>query len=123
MSKTVKWIIAVAAVLLLAAAVVLGFGIVMPWYQAESADSYCVELLIPAASGEEAAKATYRDVVQGTSTNLLALGDGEAKVTELYGENYVEDGTAYVCTRNDSQLFIIVENGSVVSIEYRMVVA
>ena len=58
-----------------------------------------------------------------TTTEGLALGDDAAKVTELYGENYVEEGTAYVYTRTDSQLFVIVENGSVVSIEYRMVVA
>ena len=58
-----------------------------------------------------------------TTTEGLALGDDEAKVAELYGDNYEEDGTAYVYTKTDSQLFIIVENGSVVSIEYRMVVA
>lgn len=58
-----------------------------------------------------------------TTTEGLALGDDAAKVTELYGENYVEEGTAYVYTRTDSQLFVIVENGSVVSIEYRMIVA
>lgn len=58
-----------------------------------------------------------------TTTEGLALGDDEAKVTELYGEDYEVDGTAYVYTRTDSQLFVIVENGSVVSIEYRMVVA
>ncbi|MBR3972821.1 MAG: hypothetical protein IKJ99_02575 [Oscillospiraceae bacterium] len=58
-----------------------------------------------------------------TTTEGLALGDDEAKVAELYGENYEVDGTAYVYTKTGSQLFIIVENGSVVSIEYRMVVA
>ena len=58
-----------------------------------------------------------------TTTEGLALGDDEAKVAELYGENYEVDGTAYVYTKTGSQLFVIVENGSVVSIEYRMVVA
>ena len=110
MSKTKKWIIIVLSVLLLAAAVVVGFGILLPWHQAqtampeghmevrrletgelqlswpeaEKADSYCVELLIPAASEEEEPELIYQDVVQGTSTNLLALlEDDEVRILRV----------------------------------------
>ena len=110
MSKIVKWIIAVAAGLLLAAGAVFGFGFVLPWHQAqtampegtmevrrlesgelqltwpeaEHADSYCVELLIPASSEDEDPETVYRDVVQGTSTNLLALlEDGEERILRI----------------------------------------
>lgn len=50
----------------------------------------------------------------------LCLGDDAAKAQELYGENYREDGTARVYVNGDSQLFLIVENETVISIEYRL---
>jgi len=50
----------------------------------------------------------------------LCLGDDAAKALELYGENYRENGTARVYVNGDSQLFLIVENETVVSIEYRL---
>jgi hypothetical protein len=55
-----------------------------------------------------------------TTTEGLALGDDAARVIELYGENYTEVGTAYVYTRSNTQLLLIMQNGVVVSIEYRM---
>lgn len=50
----------------------------------------------------------------------LCLGDDAAKALELYGENYQEDGTARVYTNGNCKLFLIVENETVVSIEYRL---
>lgn len=48
----------------------------------------------------------------------LYLGDDAARVIELYGENYTENGTAMVYTRPNSMLTVILQNGYVVSIEY-----
>lgn len=50
----------------------------------------------------------------------LALGDDLAKVIDTYGEDYAQDGTAYVYYRTNTLLSIIVENETVVSIEYRL---
>lgn len=58
-----------------------------------------------------------------TTNEGLALGDDVSKVVDLYGENYVEDGDSYVYTRTEGQLIVILQDGVVVSIEYRMVVA
>ena len=55
-----------------------------------------------------------------TTPEGLALGDEEAKITEIYGGNFVQEGTSYVYTREGTVLSIIVQNGTVVSIEYRM---
>ena len=50
----------------------------------------------------------------------LAQGDDEAKIVELYGEDYVQEGTSYVYTRESTILSIIVQDGVVISIEYRL---
>ena len=50
----------------------------------------------------------------------LALGDDEAKIVELYGEDFVREGTSYVYTREGTVLSLIVQDGTVISIEYRM---
>lgn len=55
-----------------------------------------------------------------TTPEGLALGDAEGKITELYGEDFAQDGTAYVYTRENTILSIIVQDGSVISIEYRL---
>lgn len=52
----------------------------------------------------------------------LALGDTAAKARELYGEDYETQQTALVYTRGNTQLILIVQQDSVVSIEYRLVV-
>lgn len=52
----------------------------------------------------------------------LMLGDKVEKVVELYGENYVENGTAMVYTGGDTKLSIIVQNGYVVDIEFGWIV-
>ncbi len=56
-----------------------------------------------------------------TTPQGLALGDSLSLVEELYGTNYVEDGTAIVYTREDTQLSIILQDEIVVSIEYLLV--
>lgn len=55
-----------------------------------------------------------------TTPEGLALGDDVAKVVELYGEDYVQDGNAYVYTRESTILSVIAQDGVVTSIEYRM---
>lgn len=55
-----------------------------------------------------------------TTPEGLALGDGTEKVLELYGQDYVEEGTAWVYTRGNTQLKLILQNETVVSIEYLM---
>lgn len=48
----------------------------------------------------------------------LYLGDDAARVIELYGENYAENGSAMVYTRANTMLTVILQNGYVVSIEF-----
>lgn len=55
-----------------------------------------------------------------TTPEGLALGDDEAKITELYGDDFVQEGTSRVYTREDTILSIILQDGVVVSIEYRL---
>lgn len=47
----------------------------------------------------------------------LYLGDDAARVVELYGENYTENGTAMVYIGANTMLTIILQNGYVVDIE------
>lgn len=56
-----------------------------------------------------------------TTNEGLAMGDDLAKAVELYGENYEEVDGEYVYTSANTQLRLIVENDTVVSIELRMV--
>ncbi len=55
-----------------------------------------------------------------TTDEGLALGDDLNRVLELYGDGYTEESGTYVYTKSGTQLRLIVENDSVVSIEYRM---
>lgn len=48
----------------------------------------------------------------------LYLGDDVARVVELYGENYEENGTAMVYTRANTMLTIILQDGFVVDMEF-----
>lgn len=57
-----------------------------------------------------------------TTPEGLALGDTAAKAQELYGKDYETQETAMVYTRGDTQLILIVQQDSVVSIECRLVV-
>lgn len=56
-----------------------------------------------------------------TTPEGLALGDSVDKVTELYGDNYEEDGTALVYTRGETELSIILQDDVVASIEYLLI--
>ena len=56
-----------------------------------------------------------------TTSEGLALGDSLARMQELYGNNYVQNGTAYEYSGNTTMLSIIVQNDVVNSIEYRMI--
>ena len=55
-----------------------------------------------------------------TTPEGLALGDDAAKILELYGEDYQQDGNAYVYTREGTILSVIAQDGVVTSIEYRL---
>lgn len=57
-----------------------------------------------------------------TTPEGLALGDNADKVLELYGENFIMQGSAYVYTGDTGMLYIIVHGNAVASIEYRMIV-
>lgn len=51
----------------------------------------------------------------------LYLGDSASRVTELYGEDYTEDGSARVYQKGQTQFIVILSNEAVSSIEYRWV--
>lgn len=55
-----------------------------------------------------------------TTPEGLSLGDSAQTVLELYGEDYVEDGTAWIYTRGNTQLQLILQNDTVAGIEYLM---
>lgn len=52
----------------------------------------------------------------------LYVGDDLARVTELYGEDYTQNGSELTYTKGSTSLNLIINNDTVVSIEYRMVV-
>lgn len=54
------------------------------------------------------------------TTEGLCLGDTVDDMKSLYGEDYEEEGTAYIYKRGETSLFIITKNDIVVSIEYRL---
>ena len=56
-----------------------------------------------------------------TTAEGLALGDPLDKAEALYGRNYAREGTACTYTRTDTQLVLILQENSIVSIEYRLV--
>lgn len=51
----------------------------------------------------------------------LYLGDDAARVIELYGEDYTENGTAMVYTKGNTELTIILQNGFVVDMEFKWI--
>ena len=51
----------------------------------------------------------------------LYLGDDTARVIELYGEDYTENGTAMVYTKGNTELTIILQNGFVVDMEFKWI--
>lgn len=57
-----------------------------------------------------------------TTSEGLGLSDGVVSVLELYGDEYENEGSAYVYTLGNTQLYITVNNGVVSGIEYRAIV-
>ncbi|MBQ7415764.1 MAG: hypothetical protein IJW14_01845 [Oscillospiraceae bacterium] len=57
-----------------------------------------------------------------STTEGLYVGDDLARVTELYGTTYTENGTELTFTKGSTCLCLILNDGTVISIEYRMVV-
>lgn len=57
-----------------------------------------------------------------TTPEGLALGDSLEKAITLYGSDYTQADTAYTYESADTMLVLIVENDSIVSIEYRLVI-
>lgn len=53
-----------------------------------------------------------------TTDEGLTFGDDIAKLTELYGGERTENGTALVYTRGDTQLSLILQDGTVIDIQY-----
>lgn len=54
-----------------------------------------------------------------TTPEGLALGDGMDKVVECYGEGYAVNGTEISYTMDGVELALIVDNDTVIQIEYR----
>lgn len=52
----------------------------------------------------------------------LYVGDDLARVTELYGTAYTQNGSELTFTKGDTTLCLILNDETVISIEYRMVV-
>lgn len=57
-----------------------------------------------------------------TTTEGLALGDPSSKAVDLYGENYIQQGSSWVYSGDAEQLILILQGDTVASIEYRMIV-
>ena len=74
------------------------------FYDGKSEVTYCVTFVTPDAQTPEG----------------LCLGDEMAKAATLYG-SYEQDGTAWIFTRGNTQLWVIGENDVIVSIELRTV--
>ena len=56
-----------------------------------------------------------------TTPEGLGLGEDLSKMLELYGENYEQDGTTYYYYCGDVMLSILVQNETVISVEYRWI--
>lgn len=59
------------------------------------------------------------DPNQATSEGLY-MGDDLARVTQLYGTGYTQSGTEISYRRGDTLLIVILQDGCVTSIEYRL---
>ena len=51
----------------------------------------------------------------------IKLADDRAKMIEIYGENYRENGTEYIYTDGNVNLSFILQNDVIISIQYTMV--
>lgn len=55
-----------------------------------------------------------------TTQEGLALGDTLAKAVDLYGSDYTQEDTAYIYESAGTQLVLILQDDSIISIEYRL---
>lgn len=53
-----------------------------------------------------------------TTTEGVAIADSKDKMLEVYGKNYKEDDGEYTYTKGKTQLIFLVQDDSIVSIEY-----
>jgi hypothetical protein len=60
--------------------------------------------------------------IDTTTTEGLYVGDDLARVTELYGTAYSQNGDELIYTKGKTSLSLILNDNTVISIEYRMVV-
>ena len=74
------------------------------FHDGKSEVTYCVTFVTPDAKTPEG----------------LCLGDDMAKAATLYGQ-YVENGSAWIFTRGNTQLWVIGENDVITSIELRYI--
>ena len=56
-----------------------------------------------------------------TTPEGLAIGDDLAKAVSIYGEGYTQTDASVIYTKGHTQLILILQEGTIVSIEYRMV--
>jgi hypothetical protein len=59
--------------------------------------------------------------IDTTTTEGLYVGDDLAQVEALYGTDYTENGPELIFTKGNTELRLLMEDGMVSSIEYRMV--
>ena len=79
------------------------------------------EITICNVNGKAVIYSVYIKEPDVSTPEGLALGDDEAKIVQAYGDGYYKDGKAYVYTDGKTELSVIVENSTVVSIEYLMI--
>ena len=56
----------------------------------------------------------------GATTEGVKIGDDESKITATYGDDCESDGVQYTYEADGTQLIFLVQDGTIVSIEYRM---
>lgn len=63
---------------------------------------------------------TFLDDTVSTADGIC-IGDAQERVEETYGEEFYTGGSAYIISKEDTTLVIIVENGTVSNIQYHAV--
>lgn len=56
-----------------------------------------------------------------TTSEGISIGNEQSQVVEKYGQDYKDNGNAYVYTKEDSQLEFLFEDGYVSSITYKAI--
>ena len=52
----------------------------------------------------------------------VRIGDTLDKMLQTYGENYTQSDISYIYTKGNTELIFIVNNDSITSIEYRLII-